>query len=570
MVILDDITERRQNEDRLKQAAAVFGNTSEGVMITDAQGVIQMVNSAFCKLTGYSEEEITGVPSSMLQSGRHDEAFYDQMWHSITETGNWQGEIWNRRKDGSTYPELLSISAIYDNHHRISHYVGVFADISRLKESEQKLSYLAHHDMLTGLPNRLMFQARLTHALDISQRQNKQLALLLLDLDRFKDVNDSFGHAAGDELLQQVAAMLKERLRQVDTVCRMGGDEFAIILENVHSEEDAGMLADEIIALLSRTWNLSNGCEATIGASVGISLYPSQSSDAESLLQHADAALYQAKGEGRGLFRYFSEELTFGARKRLELEARLLRALQNDELEVYYQPQIELSSGRVTGAEALVRWIDPERGVITPQEFILLAEQTGIIKEISAVVLRKSCAQLKAWLQQGIEPIHVAVNLSAVQLRHSNIKEVIAEVLEESQLPACYLELEITESALMEREQESIDQLNELRALGVSIAIDDFGTGYSSLAYLKKFPIDVLKIDKSFVADIPHDKDDMVIASTIVAMGHSLGLKVVAEGVETEAQLTFLQSKDCHLYQGYLCSPPLPSNQFAKYLTFKG
>lgn len=565
-VFLRDVTQHKLDNDRLRQAAAVFGSTNEGVMITDPQGTIQMVNAAFCALTGYSEEEVLGQPANMLNSGRHDTLFYQEMWSSILETGSWQGEIWNRRKDGTTYPELLSISSVLDEAGKISHYVGVFADISRLKESEQKLAYLAHHDMLTGLPNRLMLQARMENSLSIAKRQKVQLALLLLDLDRFKDVNDSFGHAAGDELLEQVAQTLQSQLREADSVCRMGGDEFAILLDGIHRTEDAGKVANEIISALTKTWDLSNGCSVAIGASIGISIYPSQSEDAEALLQHADAALYRAKSEGRGRFQYFTEALTRDARNRLELEARLVKAIAENELVVYYQPQIDIESGDVVGAEALVRWLDPERGLIPPVEFIPMAEQTGLIKGIGAFVLQQSCTQAQQWIEQGFKPISMAVNLSAVQLRHSDIKQNIEAVLQRCGLAPEYLELEITESALMEREQESIDLLNGLRRLGVRIAIDDFGTGYSSLAYLKKFPIDVLKIDKSFVDDIPEDKDDMIIASTIVGMGHSLGLAVLAEGVETKEQLAFLASKKCNQYQGFLTSKPVPAEEFAQFL----
>ncbi|WP_415892397.1 EAL domain-containing protein [Neptuniibacter sp. PT8_73] len=566
LAILEDVTERKNQEDRLRQAAAVFGSTTEGVMITSAAGVIQRVNEAFCRLTGYDSEEVIGQPAKILQSGRHDEQFYAVMWESLREKGSWQGEIWNRRKDGAVYPELLSISQVTDGQQKVTHYVGVFSDISKLKESEQKLNYLAHHDMLTNLPNRLMLQSRLEQSLAVAKRNGRQLALLLLDLDRFKDVNDSFGHAAGDELLQQVAALLKERLRQVDLVCRMGGDEFALLLDDIQHPEDAGLVANEMIEAISKRWTLSNGRDVAIGGSVGISIYPTQSEDAEALLQHADAALYRAKSEGRGCFHYFTEELTHDARSRLELEARLSRAIDNQELEVFYQPQIDLASGELVGAEALVRWQDPEKGLIGPADFIPLAEQTGLINPIGRFVLKQSCSQLKSWLDKGYKPISMAVNLSTVQLRHTDICHLVTNVLEQTGLPAQYLELEITESAMMEREQEFIDLLHRLRELGVKVAIDDFGTGYSSLAYLKKFPIDVLKIDKSFVEDIPQDKDDMVIAATIVAMGHSLGFKVLAEGVETEEQLEFLQSKACHYYQGYLSSRPVPYLQFEKML----
>ncbi len=565
-VFLRDVTQQKLDNDRLRQAAAVFGSTNEGVMITDPRGTIQMVNAAFCALTGYSEEEVLGQPANMLNSGRHDTLFYQEMWSSILETGSWQGEIWNRRKDGTTYPELLSVSSVLDDAGHISHYVGVFADISRLKESEQKLAYLAHHDMLTGLPNRLMLQARLESSLSIAKRQKEQLALLLLDLDRFKDVNDSFGHAAGDELLQQVAQTLQSQLREADSVCRMGGDEFAILLDGIHRTEDAGKVANEIISALTKTWDLSNGCSVAIGASIGISIYPSQSEDAEALLQHADAALYRAKSEGRGRFQYFTEALTRDARNRLELEARLVKAIAENELVVYYQPQIDIESGDVVGAEALVRWQDPERGLIPPVEFIPMAEQTGLIKGIGAFVLQQSCTQAQQWIEQGFEPISMAVNLSAVQLRHADIKQNIEAVLQGSGLAPEYLELEITESALMEREQESIDLLNGLRRLGVRIAIDDFGTGYSSLRYLNNLPVDCLKLDGMFVRDLHENDASRGIVSSTIILAHSLNMKLVAECVETQEQLDFLREQGCDLVQGYYLYRPLSAKQFREIL----
>lgn len=562
-----DVTERKRREDQLRQAATVFANTTEGVIITDPAGRIQRVNKAFCELTGYTENEVIGQYPSVLQSGRHDRHFYEDMWQRIAKEGSWQGEIWNRKKDGTTYPELLSINAVYDDWDNLEHYVGVFADITHLKESEQELAYLAHHDVLTGLPNRLMIQSQLEQSLGSAQREGKKLALLLLDLDRFKDVNDSFGHASGDELLQQVADVLRDRLRQADVISRMGGDEFAILLGDIKFEEDAGIVADDIIRHLSRRWHLSNGCEVAVGVSVGISLYPTHSLDASSLLQHADAALYRAKSEGRGRFHYFTEELTLDARHRLELEAKLMRAITNNELEVYYQPQLNIETGELVGAEALVRWNDPDRGLVMPGDFIPLAEQTGLVAEIGKFVLESGCRTMKAWLDQGKKPITLAVNLSPVQIRHTDMFELVSNVLEDTGLEPKYLELELTESALMERETESIELLQRLRDLGVRIAIDDFGTGYSSLAYLKKFPLDVLKIDKSFVDEIPNDKDDMVIAATIVAMGQNLGIRVLAEGVETQEQLEFLKSKHCHCYQGFLYSPPLPASDFEGLIT---
>jgi diguanylate cyclase (GGDEF)-like protein/PAS domain S-box-containing protein len=556
----------QENQERLRQSAAVFESTREGVIVTDPGKHILMVNRAFTEITQYSEEESIGNTPALLNSGRHDKAFYATMWATINATDHWQGEIWNRRKNGEIYPELLSISAVRNESGDITNYVGVFSDISRLKESELQLEFLAHHDPLTQLPNRLLLLSRLEHSIEKGLRDDGMLALLMLDLDRFKDVNDSFGHPAGDELLQQVATRLASCLRGIDTVCRMGGDEFTVLLEDIAQPEDAARVASNIIAALSEPWRLSNGSEVRIGTSVGISLFPQHGASPEQLLQHADAALYQAKGEGRGRFKYFSESLTRAARARMDIEVRLRRAIAQDELRVYFQPQVDIASGRIVGAEALVRWDAPGEGLIPPSRFIPIAEETGLITEIGNWVLAETCRQGKRWQDAGLPPLTLAVNLSPHQFLHSDINAIVAATLAETGFPAAYLELELTESALMEREAEVIGILNQLQTTGVRLAIDDFGTGYSSLAYLKRFPLDVLKIDKSFIDDIPHHRDDMEITATIIAIAHTLRLKVLAEGVETKAQLDFLQVQGCDLYQGYLTSPPLPADDFEKFL----
>ncbi|BCB27709.1 hypothetical protein SKTS_25950 [Sulfurimicrobium lacus] len=552
--------------EQLRLSASVFESSSEGVVVTDAQENILMVNRAFTALTGYAAEEVLGLTPKILRSERHDRAFYTAMWASIHEIGRWQGEIWNRRKDGEVYPELLSISAVKDDSGQLTHYVAVFTDISHLKESEARLDYLARHDPLTGLPNRMMLTARLEYALDHASRERKRLGLLLLDFDRFKDVNDSFGHAVGDELLQQAAARLTARLRNADTISRLGGDEFTVLLEDLGHPQDAARVSDELIAAMNEPFVLSNGIEVRVGTSIGIALYPDHGGTEQELLQQADAALYRAKAEGRGRFKYFSEELTRGARERIALEARLRRAIAQNELRVHYQPQVEIKSGRITGAEALVRWQHPEEGLIPPVRFIPVAEETGLIDAIGTWVLRETCRQGKAWLDAGMAPVTLAVNVSPYQIRHGDIAAMTAKILAETGYPAEWLELELTESALMEREGEAVEILQRIRALGVRLALDDFGTGYSSLAYLKRFPLDVLKIDKSFVDDIPHLRDDMEIAATIVAMGHTLRFKVLAEGVETEEQLAFLVSQGCDYYQGYLKSRPVPAEDFLKWL----
>lgn len=560
-----DISEIKRNEDHLRLAAAVFETTREGVMITDVDRQIQRVNRAFTEITGYSQFEAVQQSTRLLRSGRHPPEFYSAMWDEINRTGHWQGEIWNRRKNGELYPELLSISTVKDAAGQICNYVGVFADISKLKASEQELEFLAHHDPLTKLPNRMLLMSRLQHSISQAQRQHTQLAIVMLDLDRFKDVNDSFGHMAGDDLLQMVAGRLTARLRAADTVCRLGGDEFVVLLEDIAHPETAARIATDIIATVNEPWLLSNGNEVRVGASIGIALYPEHGGAPAELLQHADTALYQAKNEGRNCFKYFSEELTRAARERIGTEFRLRQAIEKNEFRLFYQPQLCVGTGEIVGAEALIRW-QTGGELIPPLKFIPIAEETGLITGIGNWVLNEACRQGKAWLDAGLPPIRIAVNLSPHQFLHNDICAIVANTLAETGFPAEYLELELTESALMKREKEAIDILNRLHDLGIHLAIDDFGTGYSSLAYLKSFPLDVLKIDKSFIDDIPMQSDDMEITATIIAMAKTLRMQVIAEGVETRAQMAFLSSRNCDFYQGYFASKPLPADEFEIFL----
>ncbi|MFI3154780.1 MAG: PAS domain S-box protein [Methylococcaceae bacterium] len=564
-VFCRDITERKRVEMDLRIAAAAF-ESQEAMVITDTASVILRINKAFTESTGYTEDEAVGRKISILKSGRHDASFYAAMWQSILSIGTWQGEIWDRRKNGEIYPKWLSITAVKGSDGVPTHFIGIHTDITERKNAEGQIKQLAFYDPLTQLPNRRLLEERLKHGINVERRDGRQLALLMLDLDRFKAVNDSLGHLAGDELLQQVAARITARLRDVDMVARLGGDEFIVLLEDIARPKDAARVAKEIIADLTKPFCLIHGNNVRIGASIGIALYPQHGGSPEQIMDHADAALYQAKAAGRGCFAYFSEDLTIAARERMVLETRLRRALEQQELRVFFQPQVDIASGRIVGAEALVRWQDPVEGLIPPIRFIPIAEETGLIVEIGGWVLRETCRQGRQWLDEGLPPLTLAVNVSAYQFRRSDICTLVAKVLNETGFPPEQLELEITESGLMANQDNATAILSNLRALGVRLAIDDFGTGYSSLGYLKNFPLDVLKIDKSFIDDIPFRQDDMEIAATIVAMGHILGFKVLAEGVETAEQLAFLQAKGCDSYQGYIKSKPLPRHEFAQLL----
>ena len=561
-----DITERKKTERELRQAAAVFENTQEGVMITDSRARIQSVNRAFTQITGYSLEEARGRTPALLRSGRHDDAYFDEIRACLVNSGYWQGELWNRRKSGETYPQLTTINIVREDAGTALHYVTVFTDVSAIKASQEHLEFVARHDPLTGLPNRLMLFSRLEHAMSAARREKRGIALLLIDLDRFKDINDSYGHLAGDHLLQQVAETLKSRLRGADTLARLGGDEFTILIEEMSRPDDAGRVAEDILSVLEEPWRLLNGKDVHVSASIGIALHPGPSSTPEELLQQADAAMYRAKKEGRAHFQYFSEDLTHNARERLDLESRLHRAIEGDELEVYFQPQIDISSGLVIGAEALVRWPSPDGCVVTPDRFIPLAEETGLILPLGRRVLRETCLAGRTWLDAGRPPLMLAVNVSARQLRDPGFADEVLAIVQETGFPANLLEIEITESSLMSGQDEAICQLQKLRARDIRIAVDDFGTGYSSLAYLKRLPLDVLKIDRSFVEHIAQRKDDREIVTAIIQIGHTLGFRVVAEGVETVEQLALLREKDCDIYQGYLYSPALPRRQFESLL----
>ncbi|MGA2550403.1 MAG: EAL domain-containing protein [Burkholderiaceae bacterium] len=561
-----DVTERKRTEATLRNAAAVLANTGEGVIVTDLDGTITSVNPAFTAITGYSESDALGQNMRLMRSERYDRTFLESVWDVIRVTGSWQGEIWSRCKSGEVLPKWVTISTVHDKGGKAVGYVGTFTDISQLKATESRLEQLATHDPLTGLPNRLMLQTRLEHALARSHRQPVGGAVLFLDLDRFKTVNDSLGHSAGDQVLRTVSKRLKARLRETDTLTRLGGDEFVILLEDLPSPDYVGHVARALIEQVLKPVELDGGHEIFVSTSIGISLFPGDGQSPEELIRNADAALYLAKEDGRGRFRFFTEELTKFASARLELEARLRRALERHEFVLHYQPLMSLQSRRLKGIEALVRWRDPERGLVAPAHFIELAEETGLIASLGDWVLRTACSQMKAWLDQGLLPGRISVNLSPVQFRHGNIVAQVQKVLDDTGLPADALELEITEGALMHSASDTEAKLICLRDLGVRVSIDDFGTGYSSLAYLKRFPIDTLKIDQAFVRGISHDATDRQIVIALLTLAKSLRFDSVAEGIETEEQAEFLIDQGCDSGQGYLFGQPLSATEVGRLL----
>ena len=551
-------------EAALRQSSAVFESTRDGVVITTLEPRIVAVNPAYSEITGYSADEVIGRNPSLLRSGRHDRAFYQAMWAGLKTLGYWQGEVWNRRANGEIYPQWLTLSTVRDERGEPSHYVGVFTDLTQLKRSEQQLEHMTHHDPLTDLPNRLLVQSRLEHAIEQARRHRSELAVLFVDLDRFKNVNDSLGHPAGDELIQAVSARLRGGLRDEDTLARLGGDEFLVVIEDLESADAAASVARKLAQLVQAPFRLAGGQEVIVSASIGISLYPGDGDTATGLIQHADAALYQAKARGRDSFCFYSSALTAAVNERMQMEMGLRRALERGELLIHYQPLVSVDgSGRV-GAEALLRWQPPGEALVRPDRFIPLAEETGLIVPIGAWVLREACRQARAWIDEGMEFGVVSVNLSVRQFHERELVSQVADVLRETGLPADRLELEITESALMDDVEQAVRTLHALRALGVGLAVDDFGTGYSSLAYLKRFPIGKLKVDQSFVRGIASDDSDRAIVTATIAMARSLGFATTAEGVETPAQLEMLRALGCSTYQGYLFSRPLDAAAFAR------
>jgi diguanylate cyclase (GGDEF)-like protein/PAS domain S-box-containing protein len=562
-----DISAFKQTEEKLRIAATIF-ESQEGMLITDANEVIINVNQAFTKITGYNASEVIGQTPRIFQSDRHEPAFYKQMWHSIQTKGAWQGEIWNRRKNGDIYPEQLTITAVKNDDDIITHYVATLNDITERKSTEEYINRLAFYDALTQLPNRRLLQERLKHSIDLYHRTGHQTAVFMMDLDKFKAVNDTLGHAAGDELLQQVAKRVKGRLREVDMVARLGGDEFVILIDNVTRQENLAYIADSIIHTLSQSFTIQEH-EVYIGASIGIAIHPQHGDSVDALIDHADTALYHAKGQGRGRCVYFSDALTQKIRDRVVLEARLRSAIEQQQLSINFQPQICITTGHIVGAEILVRWYDLFEGCLMPNEFISFAEETGLIIPIGEWVLKETCKFGKQWLDKGLPPIVLAVNISPYQFHRGDMVALVTKTLEDTNFPAHYLGLEITETGLMNNQEQALPILNSLYEQGVQLIIDNFGSGYSSLSHLKHFPVHTLKIDKTFIKDIPFSKDDCAIASSIIAMAHHLGFKVLAEGVETGEQLAFLRQQGCDSYQGYWHTEPLPADLFTILLKSK-
>ena len=551
---------QRQDQERLRQAAVVFDCTREGVLVSDSRGVIVHVNRALVEITGYSVEEVLGHRPNMFKSGRHGPAFYEAMFKSIDESGDWHGEIWNRRKSGEVYPQWQTVRSITDDKGQITHYVAVFSDISAIKHSQNELARLVHHDPLTDLPNRLLFTDRTEQALAFAQRHETGCALLMIDLDHFKIINDSLGHNIGDLLLKAIADRLLRIFGKGFTVARLGGDEFAVLVDNCPQVAHAANAAQQVLEVMKGAFDVDKH-QLFISASIGISVFPKDALNAEQLLRNADSALFKAKSIGREGYALYTEELTAHAQYRIEVAGDLRRALEQQELRVYYQPVHDLHTSRLIGVEALVRWEHPLRGLLSPGEFIPIAERTGLIAEIDAWVLEQACWQMVQWQAAGLKLSFVAVNISSRLFARPELYTLVSTVLADTGLDPSLLELEVTESAVMDNSQVALEQMHRLRALGLRLAIDDFGTGFSSLLRLKRLPVQKLKIDQGFVAGLPGDNDDVAIVRAVIALGQSMGLQVHAEGIEQVEQARFLLDLNCNLGQGYWFGRPMPAKE---------
>ena len=548
--------QHQNSENEMRKLTGAIEQTTDAVMICNAQGKIEYVNSGFVRMTGYSKDEALGSNPKLLRSGRHDDSFYGVMWDTISFGDVFQDVFVNKRKDGSLYYEEKSITPLKNERGVVEHFISTGKDITEQMQTRERLHHLSQHDLLTGLPNRMLFNDRLEQAIPRARRSESILAVLLVDMDRFKNINETLGFDCGDHMLQAVGGRLQSSTRDGDTVARLGDDEFAVILEDVQQPEDVPKIIEKIIGSLAQAYYIDDH-ELFVTSSIGASIYPADGLEPELLVQNADVAIHHAKESGSNNYRFYESKMNAQSLYRLNLESSLRKALEREEFFLLYQPQIDLKTHEIIGFEALLRWAHPELGIVSPIEFIPLLEETGMIEKVGRWVLRKACKACMSWHQQGFNDISIAVNLSPVQFEDENIAGVVKNILDETGLSANYLELELTESTIMRNAAEAATTLTKLSSMGVAIAIDDFGTGYSSLSYLQKFPINTLKIDRSFVSELVRNEGDVNIVSAIILMAHSLGLTVVAEGVEEQKQLSLLQSKQCETVQGFFFSKPI-------------
>jgi len=565
LAVVRDITERRRIESELRQAASVFEHTGEGIMITDADTRIVDVNAAFSVITGFGRDEVIGRYPTILGSGRHDREFFAQMWRSINERGFWHGEIWNRRKDDTLYAELLTITAMRDDDGRLTRYVGLFSDITEIKDQQRRLEHMAHYDALTRLPNRILLADRLAQAIALSARSQKLLAVAYLDLDGFKPVNDTFGHDTGDQLLIEASRRFGECIRAGDTACRLGGDEFVLLVSSLSNIEECAQVFARILASIATPFRI-DGHEIAISASIGVTLYPIDDADSDTLLRHADQAMYLAKQAGRGRFHLFDSQQDRLVEARHEARSRIEDGLRLNEFELYYQPKVNMRTGRVVGAEALIRWQHPQRGMVLPGDFLPVIEGTAFAVTLGRWAMDTAVAQLDAWRRSGLD-LTLGINMAARHLQEAGFADELDLLLQRHPgLPAEVIELEVLETAAIEDFVEAGDVIRSTRQLGVRFALDDFGTGYSSMSYLKRLQVDTLKIDQSFVKDMLEDEGDRAIVEGMISLARVFGREVVAEGVENAETGRALLRLGCELAQGYGIARPMPAAELPPWI----
>ena len=563
--IVRDITERKLHDTQLSTLSSVMEQTADIIIVTDTAGKIEYVNPSFEKITGYSYLEAIDNTPGLIASGKHKPEFYRHLWSTITAGDSYSNIFINRRKDGSLFYEEQTITPIKDHAGKITHFVSTGKDISERIQVQERLQHMAHHDALTDLPNRNLFLDRLQQSLTRARWHDRLVAVMFLDLDRFKNINDTLGHTVGDQLLLQLSERLSNSVRDGDTIGRFGGDEFAILLDDINSDSHISLLAEKLLDTLKKPFKI-NKHELFVTASIGISIFPNDGEDSDTLLRNADVAMYRAKDLGKNNYQFYSDDLSARIFERMTLESHLRHALERNEFVLYYQPQIDTRTQKIMGVEALLRWKHPEFGLVTPNNIVPLMEETGLIEKVGHWALETACRQARKWHDAGWTYLHLSVNISSRQFNDPDFISLVHDIISTTGINPEYLELELTESMLIRNASATINALNTLSSLGVRFAIDDFGTGYSSLSYLRRFPIDTIKIDRSFIHDVTDNPDDAAIASAIIVMGQNLSLNVIAEGVENQQQLEFLSSRNCHYLQGNLFSRPLPAEEFSTLL----
>ena len=563
-----DVTEYIMQQKILQQSATVYNSIEDGILITDKNKKIVSVNPAFSDIFGYSKEELLGEEPMVIMFLKKNDIYYKNMWHKLLTTGRWSGRVDNKAKNGKIIPVWLTIAVVKDKKEEIQNFIAIYTNLEEIIKMEEKANFLAYHDSLTKLPNRTQFESQIVDILELAKAEKEKVAILFIDLDRFKVINDTLGHHIGDEMLVQLAQRIKAQLNGGALLARIGGDEFVVVMNLKENKKDAGMLADKLLAII-REPILIHDYHLNTTASIGIAVYPDDGEDRNEIVKHADSAMYHAKEKGKDTYQFYTRQLSLDVEARLDLEQELLHALQKKELTLYYQPQYDLNTRKVVGAETLLRWKNEHLGLVPPDKFISIAEETGIIIDIGYFVFEEACKEYMHWMELGLDIESISINISSIQFREDDIFEKFQEIILRTGIPAHKIEIEITERFIMEYSTTNMTILEDLRNIGCKISIDDFGTGYSSMSYIKRLALDTIKIDKSFITDLPHDSHDAEVSKAIIALSQSLGYQVVAEGIETIEQEIFLREYGCNIGQGFYFGRPMASEDFIRFMKEK-